>query len=137
MGHNQDIQQLMQEGLTFARAMLQEHGEFFPFAMMLDQSGEISPAAPYRGPDTPEPEELIQRLEDQMRQNVASGLTRAVAIFVRVRVGSTEADLDAVQISVEHASGYASNIYVPFSSVDGEITLGQPFATDRTPTVFQ
>jgi hypothetical protein len=131
------VEALMNEGFDFAHRMLLEHGEFHPFAVVASCEGELRHVAGWDGRELPPGIELLDLISRGLREE--AGELLAVALFSNVAVGSreTESHGDAVQAALEHSSGYAVNVYLPYVSADGVLDLGEVFAAPRVPTVFK
>ena len=134
-----DLNQLLNSLLPFAKRMLAEHGEFYPFGSTMKPNGEIVAVGAYDGDEHPPSQNLIDFMTQAFSQQAKTGQLRAAAICYDVRTippGQTE-KCDAVCASLEHQSGEAVNVFVPYQkATDGGIRYMQLFATARTPQFF-
>src|SRR5512146_1039366 len=121
---------LVNDLLPFARRMLREHGEFWPFGGVLGRDGSITQV----GAQTElmadaAPGELVELLEGAFRSDAAQGRIRAAAVVLNVTVRS-RGDADAILVRVDHEDGYAVSVYFPYAVSGGEVTTSEPFATE-------
>jgi len=134
-----DLNQLLNSLLPFAERMLAEHGEFLPFGRTLKPDGEIEAVAAYDSDEHPPSQIVIDLMTRVLRRQAQSGQFRAVGICYDSRTippGQTE-KCDAVCASMEHQSGEAVNVILPFEKTSkGDIQYGQLFTTRRTPQFF-
>jgi hypothetical protein len=134
-----DLNQLLNSLLPFAERMLAEHGEFFPFGRTMKPDGEIAAAGAYDGDEHPPSQSVIDLLTQAFRQEARNGELRAAGICHDVRTippGQSE-KCDAICASMEHQSGEAVNVFVPYQKTGkGDIQYGQIFATGRTSQFF-
>lgn len=134
----EEAEMLLNEGMPFAEQMLSEHGEFFPFAVVMTTSGEIEHAA--IGADSlSSPLEVYERLEQVLRAGAKGKRYRAAALFADRRAQRpTDASMrDTVHAALEHESGYAVDVFFPYSrSTSGDVSVDEPFASERTRNFF-
>jgi hypothetical protein len=128
----QDSETLVQDVLPFAKQMLREHGEFFPFGGYTKPNGEIvHVGARDKLTDRPESSDLIGYLRPAFRRKAHAEEIVAGAVVCDVLVvppGGSEKS-DAIRVSVEHRGGYDAELFYPYSrSDDGELTFGAAFA---------
>lgn len=104
-----DLDGLLNVALPFAQQMLDQHGEFFPFAASVDNSGEVALEAgdPGQG-ERPASADVLATLVEglQARQDDL----RAVALCADVRL----TDSDGVRVEVEHREGVAIAVVLPY-----------------------
>ena len=134
-----DLDALLNALLPFAEQMLAKSGEFFPFGAEMKFDGEIDAVASYDSDEHPPSQTLIDLLTEGFRQQADTGELRGAGICYDVRTippGQTE-KCDAICISLEHQSGEAVDVYVPYTKDRlGKIRCGAMFATRRTPQFF-
>lgn len=134
-----DLNTLFDDLLPLAKRFLAEFGEFYPFASSMAPDGKITSRGASTGDDHPKSQELINIFTDAFRQLAAEGSLRAAGICFDVRITPPgQADKsDAIQCALEHESGEAANVYVPYTKQgEGEFMYGQVFASRRAPTFF-
>lgn len=104
-----DLDGLVGVALPFAEQMLDEHGEFFPYAVALDESGDARMvAADPGGGEQPASLDVLATLIGGLRAE-RDGL-RAVALVSDVRLS----DSDAVRVELEHREGQAMAVFLPY-----------------------
>jgi hypothetical protein len=134
-----DAELLLDSVLPLAKKMLAESGEFFPYGGALTREGKTVSVAGDPGlGNRPPSERVIDTLERGLKAGVRSGSYRAVAIVVDVRVlpAGAKKRTDAIEVRLEHAEGYCVNYYQPYQRSRDGVQFGEPFATQRTGTVF-
>jgi len=104
-----DLDGLVNAALPFATQLLEEHGEFFPYGVALDASGEARMVAgdPGQG-EQPASLDVLATLVSGLRDQRDS--LRAVALVSDVRL----ADSDAVRVELEHRDGHAMAVLLPY-----------------------
>jgi hypothetical protein len=136
---NADLDRLLNTMLPFAQQMLAKHGEFFPFGSSMTAEGEISINAADTGDEQPPSQQLIDLLTKAYQKQAEARQLRAAGICYDARVvppGETEKS-DAVCACLEHQSGEAADVYVPYrKGCFGRIRYGKLFGAQRTPQFF-
>jgi hypothetical protein len=134
-----DLDELLNALVPFAQEMLSKHGEFLPFGATMSVNGEITAEAAFDGEEPPPSERLIEMLTQAFRQKAVSGRIRAAGICCDVRTippGQTD-KTDALCIKLEHQSGEAANLYLPYrKGLFGRYKYGEIFGVARTPEFF-
>jgi hypothetical protein len=134
-----DLNQLLDSLLPLAERMLVERGEFSPFGGTMNQAGEIVALGASGGKEHPRSQNGIELMTQTLRRLARSGQLRAVGICYDGRTtppGRTE-KCDAVCASVEHQSGEAVNLILPYQRTSkGELQFGEKFSTLRVPQFF-
>ncbi|MGI8522153.1 MAG: hypothetical protein ACR2K3_02415 [Nocardioides sp.] len=95
-----DLDALVREGLEMARAMLEQSGEFYPFAVVVDDTGEIRLAAA-DAPDTDLPQSAD--VLEVLYAGIANDPTGLCGVGFVADV--THGEGSAVQIEAEHRDG--------------------------------
>jgi hypothetical protein len=135
-----DLNSLFDAVLSFAKLMLNEHGEFYPFGATMSPSGEITNVgAKVKGDHHPRSQTLIDLLTEAFQQKAASGQIRAAAICYDARTippGETN-KTDAICCGLEHRSGESVDVFIPYKKTsDNDFQYGEIFATKRTAIFF-
>lgn len=104
-----DLDGLLNVVLPFAQQMLDQHGEFFPFAASIDNGGELALAAgdPGQG-EHPASTDVLATLVEGLRARRDD--LRTVAICADVRL----TDSDAAQVELENREGVAIVVLLPY-----------------------
>jgi len=132
-----DFSALLDALMPFAEQMLKKHGEFFPFGAAVSTSGEVSGHATYEGNEMPSSEDVIADLVKAFQGNAAAGAIRASGICYDGRIVQDGKKVDAVIISLEHFSGCASKVCVPYSKgMFGKYRFGEMIVTLEEPKIF-
>jgi len=104
-----DLDGLLDLTLPFAQQMLDQHGEFFPFAAAVSADGAPRLIGTDPGPnDRPASMEVLNQLVSGLRDQ--AGDLRAAALIADVRTG----DSDTVRVELEHRDGQAICVLLPY-----------------------
>jgi hypothetical protein len=121
---------LLNAVLPFAKKMLSEHGEFYPFGASMKPNGEIIQAASYDGRERPTSQSLIDILRDSFRAEAKSGAIIACATVYDVRTvppGAT-AKTDAVAVELDHRDSYSVVVLIPYTLSRGSVQFAEAIA---------
>jgi hypothetical protein len=133
-----DLNALFDELLPFAKRMLAEQGEFYPFGAYITGDGRHVSVGAKTESDRPKSKDLIDIMATNFRSEALEGRIRAAGICFDVRVvppGQVD-KTDAVQVSLER-EGEAVDVFVPYAQLpDGDYSYGETFACHRTPEFF-
>ena len=105
-----DLDELLRVALPFAQQMLEKHGEFFPYAVVIRPDGQTAMIAGYTGTETPPSAEVLAVLYQGLRAKAEESRGVAVVADVRLKGEGT----DAIQIEVEHREGIAMKVFLPY-----------------------
>jgi hypothetical protein len=133
-----DLDALFDTLLPFTQKMLSEHGGFNPWGAAMSSTGEIQWVAADNGEEFPQGQVLIDSLTETFQRQSSRGVLRAVGICFDVRVvppGQSE-NSDAVCCSLEHVSGEAVDVFVPYTKADDGIRYAEIFSWRRDPQFF-
>jgi hypothetical protein len=133
----EDYNALLELLMPFAEQMLKKHGEFFPFGASVSTTGEVTANATYDGNEAPSPDEVIALLVRGFQAEARDRKVRATGICYDGRIVQEGKKVDAVIISLEHASGNASKTCVPYTkSLFGKYRFGELIASLEEPRIF-
>ena len=135
----EDVELLVDASLATARKTLGEQGDFHPFAFFMTPEGALQRLTPKRDAALPEPAALVTLLQQTFRQRAQAGECRAVAVVadVVIAVPGGGGERDALQIGIEHRSGWCRNLFYPFQrSEDGTVSFGEEISGRREGVVF-
>lgn len=123
-----DLDLLLGAAIEAAARMLSTHGEFYPFAIAVDATGEL--VAPEIAPpgDHPTPEQVMGLLVEALR--AGDGL-RATVLCADVQLA--DRDSDAIRLDLEPREGDPMTVFVPYSPGP---ELAEPFGVPGTRQVF-
>ena len=96
-----DIEQLLNNTFPFVEDLLQKHGEFYPLASVVNNSGEIVNVGAYDGDDNPLSDIVIADLKKGVIAKQSE--YRTVSIFYDAKVVDPNTNLktDAIVVLVE------------------------------------
>jgi hypothetical protein len=135
-----ELDELFNMLVPFAKTMLREYGEFYPFGAFMSSSGEIQwVGAKMEDDDHPPSESLIDLLTETFKNQAARGGLRAAAICYDVLTIPPGEDQkrDAICCGLEHYSGETVDVFVPYvKTVDSDVQYGEIFVAKRTAQFF-
>jgi hypothetical protein len=133
-----EIQELLNFLLPYAEQMLNQHGEFYPYAAALDAEGELNAVGADVDDDTPDVGELLLALHQGLREQAADGAIRASGIAADVTLTDPDSGetTDAVQVELDHADADAVDIFVPYQTGGEGIKFGELVAAEGREPVF-
>jgi hypothetical protein len=137
-GASDEIQELVNFLLPHAERMLNEHGEFYPYAAAVDSAGSIEPVGPAVESDDPDVGDILVALHADLREQAAEGAIRASGIAADVTLTDPDSGetTDAVQIELDHAEGDALDVYVPYEREGEGVKFGELVAAQGREPVF-
>jgi hypothetical protein len=135
-----ELDELFNILLPFAKQMLLEYGEFYPFGAVMSSSGETRMVgAKMEGDDHPPSESLIDLLTDAFKEQAARRELRAAGICYDVLTVPPGEDQkrDAICCGLEHYTGEWVDVFLPYlKTEDGNIQYGEVFAAQRMAQFF-
>ena len=134
-----ECEDLLSTAVPFARQMLAEHREFFPFGVTLSEEGEIAQVGVSTEDESPKSSAVMGMLEDTFRNDAICGVIRATAITYDVMIQPPGRDepQDAVAVALDHRDNYSMVVVFPYSfSEEGELQIEDPFAMDGENRIF-
>jgi hypothetical protein len=106
-----DLEGLLDAALPFAQQMLEKHGEFFPYAVALDEAGEVRMVAADPGlGERPLSTDVLDTLVAGLREE--RDRLRAAGLVSDVRLQQS----DAVRVELEHRDGHAIAVLLPYKT---------------------
>ena len=135
-----DLENLLGTGVGAAQEQLQRNGGFLPFALVVENDGEVrlvavTPADAEDGSDADfDADAMIRDLTDALRQNRTE--FRATAIVCDILL--VEEDSDAIHVAAEHRDGSVFAAVLPYSANASTSTweFGQLAADTNEPSVW-
>ena len=140
----QQLHELLMYCINFARTMLEDSGEFYPFGANVTADGKLGAVGAHDGEEHPEPQQLYQILAGAFTAGAQNGelLAAALAANVNIPAQFSSPVPDAVRVHLE-SSGYSRFVYVPYRlSRQGflrkktVVELSEPFSVEIHPTFF-
>jgi hypothetical protein len=137
-GPPDDVEILVDGGVDVAKKELAERGELAPFAYFVTLDGRVQRLTPKQGVKLPPSEAMLELLQALFRERAAAGECRAVAVFADVVIGLPGGrQSDALQVGVEHRSGFCANYFYPYRrDADGTLRFEPPVTGPRQGVVF-
>lgn len=111
----EELNDLLNDAVGVAAEMLEQEGEFEPFALALRKDGEVMHLSPEDdGDEEREPEQVVESLRNTLRD--ARDGYRAVAVVADVTLEdeNDQAMTAAIQVAMEHEGEEPVNCYVPY-----------------------
>jgi hypothetical protein len=105
-----DLDGLLDPALGFAQQQLDMHGEFYPYAVVVEETGDQRMVAADAGEQRPASADLITALISALTEQRSE--LRAAAIVADVRV--PEIGSDAVRVTLEHCEQIALTVLLPY-----------------------
>lgn len=133
-----DIDRLLNVLISIAKQTLEAKGEFHPFSAALDSSA-MPTAMPASEGDHRTVEAVIEQLVLSLQSRAAKGeiTTAGVCLDAWVVPPSTGEKTDAIELRLEHASGQAVRVFLPYSKdASGMMQYGELLATPWEPAIF-
>lgn len=108
-----DFDRLAEVTIAAARSFLDLEGQFLPFPMAIKTDGVLAPIGleQPKPPTAPDIDEVVEGLIGLFRER--RGSIRALAIGADVLI--PEEMMDAIEVRLEHESGLALKILVPYT----------------------
>jgi hypothetical protein len=135
-----DLENLLGTGVGAAQEQLERNGGFLPFALVVQNDGEVrlvavTPADAAEGTDTDfDADSMISDLNELLRQNRDD--FRAAAIVCDITL--LEENSDAIHVAAEHRDGTLFAAVLPYApnSETRELEFGQLSADTNEPAVW-
>lgn len=105
-----DLDGLLDPALDFAQQQLDKHGEFYPYAVVVDSDGHQRMVTADTGEERPASADLITALISALSEQRND--LRAAAIVADVHV--SEIGSDAVRVTLEHSEQVALSVLLPY-----------------------
>jgi hypothetical protein len=133
-----DCETLMSSVLPFAKKMLDENGEFYPYGAAMRADKGIISVANYDGQEHPQSVDVIDGLKKIFVAGGTSGEFMATALIsdVRVTLPSDNTKSDAISVSLDHREGYSVVVFFPYKLEKGVVTVGTVFAQKGKGDIF-
>jgi hypothetical protein len=111
-----DYENLIESLLAFARRLLEQHGEFFPFGATVDMQGKVAHVAGHIGTEQPTPQDLITFLSAALRSGIEQRQFRACGLAVNVgaQLPGYPDKVDAICCQLQADSKPSLQVFVPY-----------------------
>lgn len=121
-----ELDLLVDAVVPFAQEMLAEHGEFYPYAALVDGSGALELVAAETEDDYPDSAAVLTLLLDQLAGRASALRATAVVAAGRVETG------DVIRVQHGHRTGPALTVLIPYTgggaAGGAPVELGEPWA---------
>ena len=134
-----DLNQLLNALIPYAQQMLNQQGQFVPFACAISAAGEVEMIGGQPGSDETTTQEIHDVLLKELQQGARGGKYRAVGLCsdVRVRCGEAPEPSEAISVGLEHSDGTAIDVYLPYTKQGaGQVKYGDLFGSARQLRIF-
>jgi hypothetical protein len=135
-----EMDDLLDHLVTFARQMLDKHGEFYPFGATISSAGELHAAAGASDYEHPDSVAVLGVLEAGFREQAlrGGGDIRASALCADVVVGPQDGEpTDAIQVAIEHIEAEPVIVRLPYKKRRRRgVDYGELLAEPGTRKVF-
>jgi hypothetical protein len=139
MTPKQESETLMNALVPVAEGMLRKYGEFYPYGgcMMLDGSVTQIGACD-SDTDHPKSSDLLFVLRDSFREMARQRRCKAVALVfnVSITLPNSGEKTDAIQLNIEHAEGYAVEVFFPYRLAEDGLSYGDTLVQQGKHDVF-
>ncbi len=127
---------VLDHSLEYAKELLEDTGEFYPFAAYVDMAGQIHPLE-FEIEDKknmPNNGKVIEALDLYCTEQFEQRKLKAYGITYESGVQLTEEEetINAITIDIKPLENLEAPVfYFPFESKDGNMSYGEPFAVKR------
>jgi hypothetical protein len=140
----EQLHEMLNYCMDFARTMLAESGDFYPFGATLSPQGVVAAVGGYDGEERPAPADIYRLLGEAFLSGAARGEHSGVALAANVNIPAEYESIsrDGLRVHLE-SHGYARFIYVPYKlGTTGlfkkrrVVEFSEPFSVELAPTFF-
>ena len=140
----EQLHEMLSYCTDFARTMLEDSGDFYPFGATLSPQGVVAAVGGYNGEEKPTPTEIYQLLGESFLSGAARGELAGVALAANVNIPPEfkSDSRDGLRVHLE-SQGYSRFIYVPYQlGTKGlfkkrrVVEFSEPFSVELAPTFF-
>jgi hypothetical protein len=133
---NSETQKIIDHSFEYAKELLEETGEFYPFGAYLDKSGQVHPLEfELDKKNMPTNGQVIEGLTTYCREEMEKGKITAYGITfdAGVQMQKGEDAIDTVAIDITLSSGETEPVYYfPYEVTEtGKVVFGEAFAVKR------
>lgn len=130
--------------MSFARTMLEDSGDFYPFGATLSFQGVVAGVGGYNGEEKPSPTEIYQLLGEAFLRGVERNEHAGVALAANVDIPDeySAPSRDGLRVHLE-GPGYSRFIYVPYTFTKQGlfkkrrvVQFAEPFAVEISPIYY-
>ncbi len=132
---NKEIESILDHSLEYAKGLLVEHKEFYPFGAFTDKTGQVHPLEfDVDTKNIPNNGKVIDTLEKYCSKELQESRLTGYGLTFEVQLQLSEDSpvVDAIAIEIYHAN--EENIpmyYLPYSIQDDEVSFDSVFAVKK------
>lgn len=129
---------LLDQCVQKAIALIQEHGEFYPFGVTLDAQGDYSLTQAKLDEEQPSSDQVTQKLVRGLMTEAAQGMYTTVAVVadVRLRQPGTGQFTDAIRVMMEDREKEPIDFFLPYSRQGKQIVTSDIMAQQAPAMIF-
>lgn len=140
----EQLHEMLNYCMSFARTMLEDSGDFYPFAATLSPQGVVAAVGRHNCEERPVPSEIYKLLGEAFLSGAARHEHAGVALAANVNIPPEYSApyRDGLRVHLE-SPGYSRFIYVPYAiSMQGlikkrrTVQFAEPFAVELVPTFY-
>ena len=138
------LHELLNYCIDFAKVMLNDSGEFYPFGAVLEGDGQVKAVGGYDGNERPKPQDIYRLLSEGFVASAREGTIAAAALAANVNIPAEYSPpvSDGLRVHLESLD-YSRFIYVPYRvSKHGlfnktlKVEFFEPIAVQIQPAIF-
>jgi hypothetical protein len=129
----------MNSVVPFARQMLTQHREFYPFGGAITADGKMVAVGGDIGDEHPAAKDVIALLEDGFKEAAKTGKYGATALVMDMLVvpPGRDSKQDAIAVRLDHRDGYSVVVVLPYMiGAAGDVTIEAPYAVKGEQRIF-
>jgi len=135
----EDCEDLMNAVVPFARQMLTQHREFYPFGGAIAADGTVVAVGGDVGDEHPAAKDVIALLEDGFKEAATTGKYKETALVVDMLVvpPGRDSKQDAIAVRLDHREGYSVVVVFPYViGAAGEVRIEAPYVVKGEQRIF-
>lgn len=134
----QRMDHLLDQCVQKAIALIQEHGEYYPFGITLDAKGKLSLTQAKLEEETPSSDAVTEKLIKGLMTEAAQGMYTTVAVVadVRLRQPGTGLFTDAIRVMMEDREAEPIDFFLPYNRQGKKIVTSDIMAQQAPAVIF-
>ena len=132
----EEMNAVLSEAVKVACYFLQKRGEFFPFAVGMDQAGGLRHIQGWTGDESPPSNEILDLLQRGLARSAGAGEFDCTGLVSDVRISTGVETTDAIRVQVEHRDEQPVVCYVPYRLTGGSVITDEIVAEPGVARVF-
>ncbi len=132
-----DLEGLLNALVPHAEKQLAEYGDFFPYAGVMRQDGNLESVMPEMREGAFNLDAWRDALVDRLRQGARAGRYRATGLVLNVEMDVPGSDrVRAIRVALEHETGVGYDVYIPYWFEGPGVSYGSAMAAEGSCQVF-